>query len=73
MLAVGLKRMELRKKAVAVRTSLRPRTQSGCYLVKVIEGPSWAVGEYGTYDAETEQLFIDGEPHDADAFQFILA
>jgi hypothetical protein len=74
MVALGAKRQENLKKARAVRTNLRaPHSNTSCYMVKVINGPSWAIGEYGTYDAETSQLLIEGEAHDAEKFEFILA
>lgn len=74
MAALGVKRRENLKKARAVRANLRPqRSNTSCYMVKVVNGPSWAIGEYGTYDAETSQLLIDGEAHDAEQFEFILA
>ncbi|MEO0453762.1 MAG: hypothetical protein AAFY98_06450 [Verrucomicrobiota bacterium] len=62
-----------RRKATAVRKGLVPHYNNGCFLVKIVEGPSWAVGEYATYDAESKQLHIDGEPYDSESFQFILA
>ncbi|MGF1677795.1 MAG: hypothetical protein ACFCUX_01225 [Candidatus Methylacidiphilales bacterium] len=68
-----MKRTQDRKKARAVRASLRPRYKSGCFLVKITEGPSWAVGEYGTYDAEDNTVVIEGESYPADDYQFILA
>ncbi len=71
--AYSLKRTQERKKARAVRASLRPRYKSGCFLVKITEGPHWAISEFGTYDAEDNTLVIEGEEYPADEFQFILA
>ncbi|MEM1158415.1 MAG: hypothetical protein AAF649_05325 [Verrucomicrobiota bacterium] len=71
--AFSLKRTQELKKARAVRESLRPRYKSGCFLVKITEGPTWAVGEFGTYDAEDNSLVIEGDEYPADEFQFILA
>ncbi len=74
MATMGVKRRENLKKARAVRANLRPlRSNASCYMVKVVNGPAWAVGEYGTFDAETAQLLIDGEAYDSDQFEFILA
>ncbi|MEM6821071.1 MAG: hypothetical protein AAF558_03860 [Verrucomicrobiota bacterium] len=71
--AASMKREQRRKKAQAVRASLRPRYKTGCFLVQITEGPSWAIGEFGTYDAEDNKLVIDGEEYEADEYQFILA
>lgn len=72
-LVSSVKREQNRKKSRALRASLRPRYKSGCFLVQITEGPSWAIGEFGTYDAEDNSLVIEGEEYPADEFQFILA
>ena len=61
------------KKTRALRASYRPRYQTGCFLVKISDGPNWAIGEYGTFDAENNTLVIEGDEYPADQFQFILA
>lgn len=72
-LAIGLQRTYALKKARALRASYRPHFKDGCYLVKITDGPSWAVGEFGTFDASLNKVLIEGEEFEADEFEFILA
>lgn len=71
--ASSFQRAQNLKKTRALRASYRPRYQTGCFLVKITDGPTWALGEYGTFDAEDNTLVIEGEEHPAEQFQFILA
>jgi len=70
--AWSIKRRHDIKKTKALRASLRPQFTNGCYIVKIIEGPKWAVGEYGTFDAAKNLLLIEGEEFPATDFEFIL-
>ncbi|MDX6766971.1 MAG: hypothetical protein SFU85_09280 [Candidatus Methylacidiphilales bacterium] len=72
-LAVGAQRTHALKKARALRASFRPHFREGCYLVKIIAGPKWSVGEFGTFDAAQNKVLIEGEEFDAEEFEFILA
>jgi len=67
------KRKQNLKKTRALRASYRPHYKTGCFLVKITDGPTWALGEYGTFDAQANSLVIEGEEFPADDFQFILA
>jgi len=71
--AFSVKRHHDLKKIHALRASLRPQFKNGCYLVKIIGGPKWAIGEYGTFEAGGNRLLIEGEDFDATSFEFILA
>lgn len=71
--AFGARRRYALKKARALRSSLRPHFTIGCYMVKIIDGPTWSIGEFGTFDASSNRLLIEGEEFDAKEFEFILA
>ena len=70
--ALSVKRHHDLKKARALRASLRPNFKSGCHLVKIIGGPSWSIGEYGTFDSGDNRILIEGEDFNAEEFEFIL-
>lgn len=72
-LTVAARRSYALKKARALRASYRPHFKDGCYLVKITDGPVWAVGEFGTFDAAQNKVLIEGEEFNADDFEFILA
>jgi hypothetical protein len=69
----GAKRHHDLRKARALRASFRPHFTNGCYMVKIVDGPNWAIGEFGTFDAAANRLLIEGEDFDAEEFEFILA
>ena len=71
--AFSVKRHHDIKKARALRAGLRPNFRNGCYLVKIIGGPAWSLGEYGTFDAGEDRILIEGEDFNAGEFEFILA
>ncbi|MDD5261648.1 MAG: hypothetical protein PHD76_07330 [Methylacidiphilales bacterium] len=71
--ALSIKRHHDIKKARALRASLRPNFRNGCHLVKIIGGPGWSLGEYGTFDAQENRILIEGEEFNAEEFEFVLA
>ncbi|NJK90540.1 MAG: hypothetical protein HC904_01135 [Blastochloris sp.] len=71
--AYGARRQYNLKKARALRASFRPHYTNGCYMVKIVDGPAWSIGEFGTFDASSNRLLIEGEDFDAQEFEFILA
>jgi hypothetical protein len=71
--AFGAKRRNDIRKARALRASFRPHFTNGCYMVKIVDGPNWAIGEFGTFDASANKILIEGEDFDAQDFEFILA
>jgi hypothetical protein len=71
--AFGAKRRYDLKKARALRASFRPNYTNGCYMVKIVDGPNWSIGEFGTYDAGASKILIEGEEFEANEFEFILA
>ncbi len=73
MCAFSAKRRYELKKARALRASFRPHFTNGCYMVKIVDGPNWAIGEFGTFDAAGNRILIEGEEFDAQDFEFILA
>jgi hypothetical protein len=69
----GAKRRNDLRKARALRASFRPHFTNGCYMVKIVDGPNWSIGEFGTFDAAANRILIEGEDFDAQEFEFILA
>lgn len=69
----GAKRRYDLRKARALRASFRPNYTNGCYMVKIVDGPNWSIGEFGTFDAASNKILIEGEDFDAQDFEFILA
>lgn len=70
--AYGARRRYELRKARALRASFRPHFTNGCYMVKIVDGPNWAIGEFGTFDASADLIVIEGEEFDAQEFEFIL-
>jgi hypothetical protein len=70
--SMGRRKYELRKMR-AIRSSFRPHSNAGNYLVRITGGPSWAVDEFATFDAAENKIILEGEEFEAGEFEFILA